>query len=302
MNMSNNADRGEWRIMNQIIATFSIVGADPETGEIGVAVQSKFLGVGAVVPWAEAGVGAIATQAFANPMYGPDGLSYLKRGFDAQETLDQLINDDSGSAERQVGVVDAKGNAATFTGEKCYDWAGGVTGKHYAAQGNILVNKETVTEMGQAFETSEGSLADRLLEGLKAAQQAGGDSRGKQSAAIYVVKEKGGYGGLSDVSVNLRVDDHPEPIQELERIYKLHQLYFAETKEDQVIRIEGELKQEVMENLYRVGYLKTQSPRHKELYDGLRAFLHTENFEEREQKQGFIDLEVFEFLKQMNRS
>ncbi|KHE66839.1 DUF1028 domain-containing protein, partial [Halobacillus sp. BBL2006] len=225
-----------------IVATFSIVGCDPETGEVGVAVQSKFLGVGSVVPWAKAGVGAIATQAFANPAYGPEGLRFLKEGKSVDEVIQSLTSSDEDFEHRQVGVIDANGNAATFTGKECYDWAGGITGENYAAQGNILVNKETVTHMGETFESSQGPLADRLLAGLKAAQVAGGDSRGKQSAALYVVKENGGYGGLSDVFVDLRVDDHPEPIQELERIYQLQQLYFGDTNPADVKKVEGEVE------------------------------------------------------------
>ncbi|UOR13054.1 DUF1028 domain-containing protein [Halobacillus amylolyticus] len=285
---------------SKVIATYSIVGFDPQTGELGVAVQSKFLGVGAVVPWAKAGVGAIATQAFANPAYGPDGLQLLSEGLSAQETVDRLIENDPEAADRQVGIIDAEGRAATFTGERCYDWAGGVTGKHYTAQGNILVNKETVTEMGRAFESSEGTLADRLLAGLEAAEKAGGDSRGRQSAAIYVVKEKGGYGGLSDVFVDLRVDDHPEPIQELSRIYKLQQLYFGESKQGNIKRLEGELEESVVHHLYRTGFLASEQPDSDDFYEALTTFLHRENFEGREQDKGWLDLEVYHFLERMD--
>ncbi|UOQ92950.1 DUF1028 domain-containing protein [Halobacillus shinanisalinarum] len=285
---------------SNVIATYSIVGFDPQTGELGVAVQSKFLGVGAVVPWAKAGVGAIATQAFANPAYGPDGLQLLSEGLSAQEAVDKLIENDSEAADRQVGMVDAEGRAATFTGEHCYDWAGGVTGKHYTAQGNILVNKQTVTEMGRVFESSDGSLADRLLAGLQAAEQAGGDSRGRQSAAIYVVKEKGGYGGLSDVFVDLRVDDHPEPIDELLRIYKLQQLYFGESKQDNIKRLEGELEENVVYHLYRTGFLASKKPDSNDFHKALTTFLHRENFEGREQTKGWLDLEVYHFLERMD--
>src|SRR5690606_12311351 len=156
---------------------------------------------------------AVATQAFANPAYGPDGLALLEEGKSAQEAIDILTKNDDGREDRQVGIVDANGNAATFTGEKCYHWAGGQTGKHYAAQGNILVSQETVEAMGKTFETAAGTLADRLLQALDAGQAAGGDSRGKQAAAIYVVKEKGGYLGVNDRYIDLRVDDHPEPIK-----------------------------------------------------------------------------------------
>jgi uncharacterized Ntn-hydrolase superfamily protein len=277
--------------------TFSIVGFDPETKELGLAVQSKFIGVGSVVPWAKAGVGAVATQAFANPAYGPDGLELLEEGKTALEAVDILTAQDKGSADRQVGIVDANGNAATFTGEKCYDWAGGRTGKHYAAQGNILVSQETVDAMGETFEGATGTLADRLLQALDAGQAAGGDSRGKQAAAIYVVKEKGGYLGVNDRYIDLRVDDHPDPIKELIRIYHLHQLYFSKPKEENILEIKGEVKDEVAKQLNRLGYLKKNDMDDEALHKGLTAFLHTENFEERELEKGKLDKEVLDYMK-----
>ncbi|GAB3800798.1 DUF1028 domain-containing protein [Virgibacillus kimchii] len=278
--------------------TFSIVGFDPETEELGIAVQSKFIGVGSVVPWAKAGVGAVATQAFANPAYGPDGLDLLEEGKTAQEAVNILTKQDEDREDRQVGIVDANGNAATFTGEKCYDWAGGRTGKHYAAQGNILVSQETVDAMGTTFETAKGSLADRLLRALDAGQAAGGDSRGKQGAAIYVVKEKGGYLGANDRYIDLRVDDHPDPIKELIRIYNLHQLYFSKPKEENILEIKGEVKAEVATQLQRLGYLKKTNVDSEALHKGLTAFLHTENFEERELEKGKLDKEVLDYMKQ----
>ncbi|MFA1819321.1 DUF1028 domain-containing protein [Virgibacillus oceani] len=278
--------------------TFSIVGFDPETKELGIAVQSKFIGVGSVVPWAKAGVGAVATQAFANPAYGPDGLDLLAEGKTAMEAVDILTAQDEGSADRQVGIVDVNGNAATFTGEKCYDWAGGQTGKHYAAQGNILVSQETVDVMGEAFEEATGTLADRLLHVLDAGQAAGGDSRGKQAAAIYVVKEKGGYLGVNDRYIDLRVDDHPDPIIELIRIYHLHQLYFSKPKEENILEIKEEIKDEVAKHLKRLGYLKETEADDEVLHKSLLAFLHTENFEERELEKGKLDKEVLDFMKE----
>lgn len=284
-------------IPKDLIATFSIVGFDPETGELGIAVQSKFIGVGAVVPWAKAGVGAIATQSYANTSYGPEGIKYMEEGKDARDTLELLINDDPDKEMRQVGIVDAKGNAATFTGKECYDWAGGRTGKHYAAQGNILVSQNTVEAMGETFENTKGSLADRLLKSLEAGQKAGGDSRGKQSAALYVVKDKGGYGGYNDRFIDLRVDDHPEPIQELIRIYKLQQLYFGQTRTENVLEIKGAVKEELEKELVRLGYLQ-KGAEQDELLKALTSFIHVENFEEREQEPGKIDREVLDFMKQ----
>lgn len=277
--------------------TFSIAGFDPETKELGVAVQSKFIGVGSVVPWAKAGVGAVATQAFANPAYGPDGLALLEEGKSAQEAIDILTKNDDGREDRQVGIVDANGNAATFTGEKCYHWAGGQTGKHYAAQGNILVSQETVEAMGKTFETAAGTLADRLLQALDAGQAAGGDSRGKQAAAIYVVKEKGGYLGVNDRYIDLRVDDHPEPIKELIRIYHLHQLYFAKPKAENILDVEGEVKADLQKHLTRLGYLKKGERDDNALHKALTIFLHTENFEERELEKGKLDKEILDFMK-----
>lgn len=213
-----------------IVATFSIVGYDPKTDEWGIAVQSKFIAVGAVCPYAQSGVGAIATQSYANTSFGPKGLELLAEGKSAQEVLDILVASDPGQAKRQVGIVDSQGNAANFTGNQCHGWAGGITGKNFTAQGNILVSEETVNKMGVTFSETAGSLAHRLLEALDAGQAAGGDSRGQQSAALLVVQDKGGYGGFNDRKVDLRVDDHHQPITELKRLYGLHQDVFARAK------------------------------------------------------------------------
>ncbi|WP_246944389.1 DUF1028 domain-containing protein [Bacillus pinisoli] len=276
--------------------TFSIVGYDPETKELGIAVQSKFLGVGSVVPWAKAGVGAVATQSYANTTYGPKGLELMASGKTAQEALDALTSEDEQAEFRQAGIVDAEGNAATFTGEKCYDWAGGVTGKHFAAQGNILVSEETVLAMAKTFEATKGTLAERLLKALDAGQDAGGDSRGMQSAALLVVKEKGGYAGYNDRYIDLRVDEHPDPIKELIRIYELQQLYFAPTKEENILDIVGDVRTNLVTQLNRLGYLNTLEVSDEELYQSLTTYIHTENFEGREQEQGKIDREVLNYM------
>ena len=207
---------------SNIVATFSIVGFDPETKEWGIAVQSKFLAVGSVVPWAQANVGAIATQSYANTRFGPEGLKLLAEGKSAQELMDMLIAGDEERHLRQVGIVDREGKAAAFTGDGCHAWAGGITGPYYAAQGNILVSEETVQAMAQTFEGTQGDLSHRLLEALDAGQSAGGDSRGQQSAALFVVQDQAGYRGYNDVKVDLRVDDHPQPITELKRLFELH--------------------------------------------------------------------------------
>ena len=208
------------------VATFSIVGYDLNNGDLGIAVQSKFFAVGAVVPWAETGVGAIATQSWANTTFGPRGLELLKIGLSAQQTLDHLIKDDSGQKTRQVGIVDANGNVANYTGEECHGWAGAVSGKDYTAQGNILAGQDVVKAMGTAFEKMEGELADKLMAALFAGQENGGDKRGQQSAALLVVRKKGGYGGFNDRYIDLRVDDAEKPIQELQRLLEIHKKFF----------------------------------------------------------------------------
>jgi uncharacterized Ntn-hydrolase superfamily protein len=203
------------------IATFSIVGFDPKTGDLGVAVQSKFFAVGAVVPWAEAGVGAIATQAFGNTTFGPRGLALLKEGLAVEDVLTRLLEGDADRERRQVGIVDAAGRSAAFTGDSCLVWAGHRTGPNYAVQGNILVSEATVEAMEKAFVETEGMLGERLMRAIESGQAAGGDSRGMQSAAILIVREGGGYGGFNDVYCDLRVDDHEAPIAELRRIFDM---------------------------------------------------------------------------------
>lgn len=223
------------------VATFSIVGFDPETGELGVAVASKFLAVGAVVPHAKAGVGAVATQAFANTTYGPEGLELLASGMGAHDVLEKLTANDAEKERRQAGIVSANGASATFTGKECIPWAGGKAGRYYACQGNILVCEATIDAMALAFETGEGELGVRLVKALKAGDAAGGDARGKQSAALLVVKEGGGYGGFNDRYMDLRVDDHSDPIDELERILSI-QLAYSALYRAGALRREGELE------------------------------------------------------------
>ena len=257
-------------------STYSIVACDLEAGEWGVAVQSKFLAVGAGVPAAEPQVGAIATQALANMRYGPDGLALLRQGLSAEEVVQRLTEADKGRADRQLGVVDAQGQAATYTGEGCLDWAGGIVGDGYAVQGNILVSEETVTALGRTFEETAGKpLAERLLAALAAAQAAGGDRRGQQSAALLVVRKDGGYMGTTDAVADLRVDDHPAPIEELWRIYAMHDLLFGETPDEDWLEVDEQIALEVRERLDALGY---------ESADLERAFLDwagTENLEER---------------------
>ena len=270
-----------------LVATYSIVGCDLEARQWGVAVQSKFLAVGSVVPWAEAEVGAVATQAYANPSYGPNGLTLLREGLSASEVVERLTAADDGRDDRQLGVVDARGGSASWTGPGCNDWAGGRTGSCYAAQGNILVGEETVAALAETFEQSQDRpLAEKLLEALAAAQAAGGDSRGQQSAALLVVERNGGYAGLSDVLVDVRVDDHDRPIEELRRIYELHQQLFGRTPERFWLPLEGELRDEVDERLGRLGF------------DSLEAWASVENLEERVSGYDAIDPVVLDALRE----
>ena len=240
--------------MARPVSTYSIVACDLERGQWGVATQSKFLAVGSIVPWAEPQAGAVATQAYANPRYGPDGLALLRQGLSADEVVRRLTEADEGRDERQLGVVDAQGVGATFTGSACHDWAGGRTGPGYAAQGNLLVSGATVDALAETFEASNGSLAERLLQALAAAQAAGGDKRGQQSAALIVVERDGGYAGLSDILVDLRVDDHETPIDELRRLYDLHQQLFGTTPRDKWLPVDDELRAELDGHLARLGY------------------------------------------------
>ena len=259
-----------------VVATYSIVACDREQGEWGAAVQSKFLAVGSLVIWAEPEVGALATQALANPRYGPEGMALLRSGLSAEETVERLTDADEGREDRQLGVVDRNGRGASFTGSRCFDWAGGRTGECYAAQGNILVSAATVDALAETFEaTSREPLAERLLACLQAAQSAGGDRRGQQSAALLVASKDGGYGGLTDVAVDLRVDEHATPIDELERLYELHQLYFGTTPDEEWLEVDDDLEQELRERLDRLGY------RDETLEDAFNAWVGVENLEDR---------------------
>jgi uncharacterized Ntn-hydrolase superfamily protein len=206
------------------------------------------------VPWAEPQAGAVATQSYANPRYGPDGLALLRQGLLAAEVVRRLTDADEGRDERQLGVVDASGGAATFTGSACHEWAGGRTGPGYAAQGNLLVSGGTVDALAETFESAEGSLAERLLEALAAAQAAGGDRRGQQSAALLVVQRDGGYAGLSDILVDLRVDDHETPIEELRRLFALWHRLFGKTPREEWLPVDDELRAEIRERLGKLGY------------------------------------------------
>ena len=276
-----------------VVATYSIAACDLEAGQWGVATQSKFLGVGSVVPWADPGLGAIATQAYANPRYGPEGLALLREGLSAEEVVERLTAADDGRDHRQVGVVDGQGRGASFTGDECMDWAGGRTGDCYAAQGNILVSAETVDAIAETFEGARGTLAERLLDCLDAAQAAGGDRRGQQSAALLVVERDGGYAGLSNEVVDLRVDEHERPLEELRRIYVMHQAIFGKTPAEEWLDVDEELAAELRDRLARVGY-------EGELGEAFVHWTGNENLEERVDGISRIDPVVLEELRRQS--
>jgi uncharacterized Ntn-hydrolase superfamily protein len=280
---------------SDVVATYSIVACDLDAGQWGVAVQSKFLAVGSVVPWAEPHVGAIATQSWANPSYGPDGLELLRSGQTAEEAVIALTAADEGREHRQLGIVDGSGRAATFTGDQCHNWAGGRTGNGYAAQGNILVSRETVDALAATFEQNGHlSLAERLIECLAAAQAAGGDRRGQQSAALLVVEKDAGYANLSDVVVDLRVDDHELPIIELRRLYALHNELFGVTPPEDWIAVDETLAAELRDRLAELGY-------EGGLDKAFNDWAGTENLEERVEGVDRIDPVVLAALRNKSR-
>jgi uncharacterized Ntn-hydrolase superfamily protein len=279
--------------------TFSIVARDQGRGELGIAVQSKFLAVGAVVPWARAGVGAIATQALANTSYGVNGLDLLAQGRSAQDALEALLQADPGREDRQVGIIGLYGAPVTYTGTRCFSWAGGVVGEHYTCQGNILVGEDTVRAMAHTFEASEGRLCDRLLAALAAGQEAGGDSRGKQSAALLVVSERGGYNGFNDRFIDLRVDDHPEPITELARLLELHKLYLFPPEPEDILTIDHDIASELQTLLTRSGDYQggIHGSYDEATHNAFRAYNGRENLEERWFDDARIDRIVLQYMR-----
>lgn len=279
--------------------TFSIVARDPKTGDLGVAVESKFPAVGAVVPFAQAGVGAIATQAWANTSYGPRGLAMMKRGMTPAQVGKSLIAKDPGREKRQFGIVDAKGRSSSFTGGECNDWAGHLVGKQYACQGNILASGQVVKAMALSFERAEGDLPAKLLSALVAGQDVGGDRRGQQSAALLVVRAKGGYEGYNDRWIDLRVDDHSRPIEELIRIFEIWDLTML-TREDpaNTVDITADVARYVQRHLAQVG-----------AYDGgvngtwdvtseraLESWMGLENLENKIRKDGKLWGSVWRYI------
>ncbi len=285
--------------------TFSIVAFDPKTNEWGVAVQSKFVAVGSIVPFAKAGIGAIATQAYANTSYGPNGLALLEKGLTAEETIQRLIKDDEKKEERQVGIVDSFGNAASFTGSECFDWAGHIVGKNFSCQGNILASEEVVKAMAKAFENTRGDLIKKFFAVLDAGQEAGGDRRGRESAAILIVKEKGAYDGGTDNYINIRVDEHPTPIKELKKVFEIYDmcLLLRDDPKD-LVKLKGDKVKIVKERLKLDGFYEGAID---DKYDdvtkkALKDWLGTNNFEVRERDDDFMWGSLYRYILDLRKS
>jgi len=280
-------------------STFSIVALDNSTGELGIGVASKFLAVGAAVPWARSGAGALATQAWANLSYGPTGLALLEQGVPAEEAVRRLTEPDEDREHRQLGIVDRQGTAAAWTGNDCFKWAGHRIGKGYTCQGNILTGRAVVDAMAETFERTNGPLPERLLAALESGQAEGGDNRGQQSAALYVAKEKGSYGGFIDRYVDLRIDDHPTPIVELRNLLEMHRLYFGATEPANLTRLAGNVAKEAQRILARLGYYAGEITGVYDLTtkEAFRRFCSVENFEERWRDDHFADREILNFMR-----
>lgn len=304
--------------------TYSIVAWDPANGDLGVAVQSKFPNVGGIVPWGQAGVGAVATQSLGNTAYGERGLELIAQGATAEEALRIIMRSDTMLQDRQVGMVDARGNAASFTGTRTFDWAGGrvggtpggrpggkgdvIAGKHYAAQANIMVSDQTVKHLAETFEKSTGSLADRLMAALKAGQAGGGDRRGMQSAALLVVRRNGGYLGANDRFIDIRVYDAAEPIAELERLLALHKLHFFPSEPGDLVTIGPEIVRQLEPILLREPagqpgkWLKAPEGKANDVFlAALRDFMYWENYDVRVRMDGKIDRVVLDDILRKRR-
>ncbi|MCF2144578.1 MAG: DUF1028 domain-containing protein [Candidatus Heimdallarchaeota archaeon] len=285
--------------------TFSIVAYDPLKKEWGVAVQSKFVAVGAIVPYAQANVGAIASQAYVNTRYGPEGLALLAKGMSASDVIDALTEQDPNKEQRQVGVVDSFGNAAAYTGQKCFEWAGHIVGEHFCCQGNILANANVLGQMARAFEKTAGDLVDRFFAALEAAQAAGGDRRGQEAAAILIVKEKGAYDGGTDRYIDIRVDEHPNPIQELRKVFEIYDLCLLNRDDPQdIVKLEGAVLKDVLTILVKDGFYSgeiTASTLTPAMKEALVKWLHTNNFEVKERADDYLYGSVYRYIKKTLR-
>ena len=270
-------------------ATFSIVARDPKTKDLGVAVESKFVAVGSVVPWAQSGVGAVATQSYANPAYAPKALALMRRGIAPKDVVKRLVEKDKDAAQRQLGLVDARGRAASFTGKECFDWAGHVVGKGYAIQGNILAGEDVIKSMARAYESTDGDLPVRLLAALSAGQRAGGDRRGQQSASLLIVREDGGYGGFNDRWVDVRVDDHPAPIEELIRIFNVYDVTLLSRDDPKdVVELTRDVVREIQSGLARLGFYEgpTSGKFDTKTKAAFKAWVEVNNYENKLRRDG----------------
>ena len=313
--------------LEKIAHTYSIVAWDSATGDLGVVVQSKFPNVGAIVPWAQAGVGAVATQSLSNTAYGERGLELMASGATAEEALRAVMKSDTMLQDRQVGIVDARGNAASFSGGNTFDWSGGrvgapggkgsiaggkgqvLVGRGFSAQGNIIVSDQTVKNLAETFERTRGGLADRLVAALKAGQAGGGDKRGMQSAALLVVRKNGGYLGTNDRFIDIRVYDAPDPIAELERLLALHKLHFFPSEPKDLIPITPELVAKLEPILLSEPadqkdkwLARKQGTANPEFLEALKNFMYWENYDVRVRMDGKIDKVVLDdILKKKKR-
>jgi len=283
--------------------TFSILGFDPKNGDLGVAVHSKFPNVRATIPFAQAGIGAVATQSYCNTSFGPKGLELLKNGASPQQAIDILIQNDNDRIYRQVGIIDAKGNAANYTGSECFDWAGGMIAEHCSVQGNVLAGEKVIVSMQQGFQEYQGSLAERLIYALNRGQEAGGDRRGQQSAALLVVRKNGGYGGHDDRYVDISVYDHQQPIQELKRLYELHRLTYFKSEAKNLISIDSAIAKELQAIMQIKGFYTGEI---NGLFDqqtqkSLHDFMGWENYDERMRDDDLIDIEVLEDIRKKHQ-
>ena len=284
--------------------TFSIVSFDPKNKEWGVAVQSKFVAVGCIVPFAKAGIGAIATQAHANTSFGPKGLKLLKKGLTAEETIRELIKDDKQKDVRQLGIVDSYGNSAAYTGKECFDWAGHVLGEHFACQGNILESEHVVKGMASAYTDTKGDLVEKLFAALEEGQKLGGDRRGRESAAIFIVKEKGAYDGGTDKYIDIRVDEHPTPIQELRNVFEIYDMCLLNRDDpSDIIKLEGKSLKIVQERLKIDGFYQGTI---NGIYDvltkeALSIWLGTNNFEVKEREDEYMWGIVFRYIEKLKK-
>lgn len=289
-------------IRPQVPSTFSIVAFDPSNGDLGVAVQSKFIAVGSVVPWAKAGVGAVATQASCNVLFGPNGLRMLEEGLSAPEALQRLLQADSRPEVRQIAIVDAKGGVAAHTGKECMTWAGHVTGSGFSCQGNILAGSEVVEAMARAYDETGGDLIEKLLQALTAGQAAGGDRRGQQSAALLVVREKGGYEGYSDRYVDLRVDEHAAPIEELKRVFQIYDMTMLSREDPKnLLAIDHDITITLQRDLKK---LRNYDGKITGSFDlatqkALADFVNINNFENKMHEDGRIWKSILNYLEEL---